>query len=71
MFVWSLYAHGLSARALAAVAGALATAMVVGWMVGGDVSALTWTWGAEGERATAAEIAKLGGVATALAWEAA
>jgi len=41
------------------LAGALVTVAVVGWLVG-DVHALTWAWGAVGERDTAAMLDDLG-----------
>jgi hypothetical protein len=44
---------------LAGCVGGLLTVGAVGWLIGGHVSSLTWRWGAEGERHTAAELQRL------------
>jgi hypothetical protein len=58
--VWSFFASGVASRALAATAGLLAGVLVVVWALGGHVSTFRWWLGAEGERATAREIERLG-----------
>jgi hypothetical protein len=50
--VWSFFAAGVAARALAAMAGLLVGVMLVLWSLGGHVSAFRWWVGAEGERDT-------------------
>lgn len=56
----SLFVSGLAARAVAATAGLLIGVLFVGWSLGGHMSALRWWRGAEGEKATAQEIERLG-----------
>jgi hypothetical protein len=58
--VWSFLASGFSGRALAWMSGVLVGALLVVWALGGHVSAFRWWLGAEGERATAKEIERLG-----------
>jgi hypothetical protein len=58
--VWSFFAAGVAARALAAMAGLLVGVMLVLWSLGGHVSAFRWWVGAEGERDTGKEIERLG-----------
>jgi hypothetical protein len=57
---WSVFATGLLARFTAGMAGLVAGALLVMWLLGGHISAFHWWIGAEGERDTAKEIEHLG-----------
>lgn len=58
--VWSGFTAGVAARVLAGSTGVLVGVLLVGWMLGGHVSALSWFLGSEGERMTGTQIEKLG-----------
>jgi hypothetical protein len=60
MIASSFFVGGLAARTLAASGGALLGVMILAWALGGHVSVVRWSIGAQGERQTAHEIEKLG-----------
>jgi hypothetical protein len=57
---WSVFVSGVAGRAVAGTAGVLAGVLLAMWALGGHISAFRWWLGAEGERATAKEIERLG-----------